>query len=232
MSSCKVRTFLFFFVFFWENLSLFRYDKEFFDAIINGNVKSFVIANEFDVIVAIITATVKPKSQSEVSPFEVFFFIINFKKKGKSRCFEFCFIRRKNACLYFNLVCTNQIQKKRYKVVFFFHIPKTPFQVLVSLCLFIFFFFDNFYFDLAKRLLEELIDNVKVNPTCKAVYLHVLATNTPAIQFYEKSNFLQLQLLQVKFLSILSDSHILFFSNRITTWLKVDSVMLIFMLCI
>lgn len=45
---------------------------------------------------------------------------------------------------------------------------------------------------IATIMLEKLIENLTINPLledCKAIYLHVLTTNTVAMRFYEKSNF-------------------------------------------
>ncbi|GIY89306.1 n-alpha-acetyltransferase 60 [Caerostris darwini] len=47
-------------------------------------------------------------------------------------------------------------------------------------------------FILATLLLNSLVDHLTKNPdgnSCKAVYLHVLTSNTTAIQFYEQRNF-------------------------------------------
>lgn len=44
----------------------------------------------------------------------------------------------------------------------------------------------------ATLLLNSLVDHLTKNPdgnSCKAVYLHVLTSNTTAIQFYERRNF-------------------------------------------
>lgn len=57
--------------------------------------------------------------------------------------------------------------------------------------------FDNWLYNeyiifLATLLLNSLVDHLTKNPegnSCKAVYLHVLTTNTTAIQFYERRNF-------------------------------------------
>lgn len=45
---------------------------------------------------------------------------------------------------------------------------------------------------IATLLLNSLVDHLTKNPdgnSCKAVYLHVLTSNTTAIQFYERRNF-------------------------------------------
>ena len=50
----------------------------------------------------------------------------------------------------------------------------------------------NFFSLAATLLLNSLVDHLTKNPdgnSCKAVYLHVLTSNTTAIQFYERRNF-------------------------------------------
>ena len=45
---------------------------------------------------------------------------------------------------------------------------------------------------IATILIDKLIDNVQSNPMledCRAIYLHVLTTNTSAIRFYRRLNF-------------------------------------------
>lgn len=48
---------------------------------------------------------------------------------------------------------------------------------------------------LAQRLIEILINDTKNNNKCKALYLHVLNSNFPAIQFYNRNNFIELKFL-------------------------------------
>lgn len=51
---------------------------------------------------------------------------------------------------------------------------------------------------IASLLVENLIKNLNNNPLlndCKAIYLHVLTTNTVAIRFYEKFHFKRFKLL-------------------------------------